>query len=77
MVGMGVIGLAAAPVIAGFAVMALAGAWGWGWPFLAAGVLWGAGATWAGIAVGGRLLDSRGVRILTAIRSWPGHEQAR
>lgn len=77
MVGMGVIGLAAAPVIAGFAVMALAGAWGWGWPFLAAGVLWGAGATWAGIAVGGRLLDSRGVRILTAIRSWPGHEEAR
>lgn len=77
MVGMGVIGLAAAPVIAGFAVMALAGAWGWGWPFLAAGVLWGAGATWAGIAVGGRLLDSRGVRILIAIRSWPGHEEAR
>lgn len=77
MVGMGVIGLAAAPVIVGFAVMALAGAWGWGWPFLAAGVLWGAGATWAGIAVGGRLLDSRGVRILTAIRSWPGHEEAR
>ena len=77
MVGMGVIGLAAAPVIAGFAVMALAGAWGWGWPFLAAGVLWGAGATWAGIAVGGRLLDSRGVRILTTIRSWPGHEEAR
>lgn len=77
MVGMGVIGLAAAPVIAGFAVMALAGAWGWGWPFLAAGVLWGAGATWAGIAVGGRLLDSRGVRILTDIRSWPGHEEAR
>ena len=77
MVGMGVIGLAAAPVIAGFAVMALAGAWGWGWPFLAAGVLWGAGAAWAGIAVGGRLLDSRGVRILTTIRSWPGHEEAR
>ena len=77
MVGMGVIGLAAAPVIAGFAVMALAGAWGWGWPFLVAGVLWGAGAAWAGIAVGGRLLDSRGVRILTTIRSWPGHEEAR
>ena len=77
MVGMGVIGLAAAPVIAGFAVMALAGAWGWGWPFLAAGALWGAGAAWAGIAVGGRLLDSRGVRILTTIRSWPGHEEAR
>ena len=67
----------AAPVIAGFAVMALAGAWGWGWPFLAAGALWGAGAAWAGIAVGGRLLDSRGVRILTTIRSWPGHEEAR
>ena len=77
MVGMGVIGLAAAPVIAGFAVMALAGAWGWGWPFLAAGALWGAGAAWAGIAVGGRLLDSRGVRVLTTIRSWPGHEEAR
>ena len=77
MVGMGVICLAAAPVVAGFTAAALAGAWDWGWPLLAGGALWGAGAAWAGIAVGGRLLDSRGVRILTAIRSWPGHEQAR
>lgn len=77
MVGMGVIGLVTAPVIAGFTVVVLAGAWVWGWPLLAAGALWGAGAVWAGIAVGGRLLDSRGVRILTTIRSWPGHEEAR
>ena len=77
MVGMGVICLAAAPVVAGFTAAALAGAWDWGWPLLAGGALWGAGAAWAGAVVGGRLLDSRGVRILTAIRSWPGHEQAR
>ena len=77
MVGMGVICLAAAPVVAGFTAAALAGAWDWGWPLLAGGALWGAGAAWAGVVVGGRLLDSRGVRILTAIRSWPGHEQAR
>lgn len=77
MVGMGVICLAAAPVVAGFTAAALAGAWDWGWPLLAGGTLWGAGAAWAGVVVGGRLLDSRGVRILTAIRSWPGHEQAR
>ena len=77
MVGMGVICLAAAPVVAGFTAAALAGAWDWGWPLLAGGALWGAGAAWAGVVVGGRLLDSRGVRILTAIRSWPGHEEAR
>lgn len=77
MVGMGIIGLAAAPVIAGFIVMALSGSWGWGRPLLAAGALWGVGAVWAGVVVGGRLLDSRGARILTIIRSWPGHEEAR
>nr|WP_250649266.1 MULTISPECIES: transporter [unclassified Actinomyces] len=77
MVGFLLIGLMSAPVIAGFAVTAVSGQWVWGWHVLPGGLLWGAGATWGGVVLGGRHLDERGPRVLATIRSWPGHEEVR
>ncbi|QKD79997.1 transporter [Actinomyces marmotae] len=76
-VGFVIIGFMTAPVVAGFAVTAVSGMWAWGWLVLAGGLLWAAGATWGGIVLGGRYLDERGPRVLTTIRSWPGHEDVR
>ncbi|WP_159814234.1 transporter [Actinomyces sp. zg328] len=75
--GFVIIGFMTAPVVAGFAVTAVSGMWAWGWLVLAGGLLWAAGATWGGIVLGGRYLDERGPRVLTTIRSWPGHEDVR
>ena len=65
------------PVIGAFAATAASGQWLWGWAVLAGGLLWGLVATWAGVVAGGRYLDQRGARLLSTIRSWPGHEETR
>lgn len=46
---------------------------GWGWLTLAVGIATGVLAGALGLRWGGRLLDQRGVRLLTTIRSWPKH----
>lgn len=71
--GFAAIGAAALPVLGALAIIVLKGAWWAGWPLLVLGLAWGAGLTWAGIALGGRELDRRGARVLQTIRSWPGH----
>ncbi|SPT53844.1 Uncharacterised protein [Actinomyces bovis] len=76
-VGLGLIALAACPVAIGFLVIAFQGAWVWGWLLLCAGALWGLAAAWLGVRLGGRLLDQRWVQVLTTVRSWPGHAEAR
>lgn len=77
MLGLVAIMLVAAPLMAGLGVIWSQGAWAWGWLLLAAGILWGTGLCWAGIQVGGRLLDRRGVAVLTTVRGWPGHAETR
>ena len=76
-VGLGLIAVMSAPVGVGLVVTAVSGRWAWGWLVLVGGLLWGAGATWGGVVLGGRYLDERGSRVLATIRSWPGHEEIR
>ena len=76
-VGLAVIAGLALPVAVGLGALMATGAWQWGWALLAGGALWGAGLAWAGVVVGGRALDRRWVRVLTAVRAWPGHAETR
>lgn len=77
LLGFVVIIAASSPVIAGLVWIAVSGSWAWGWLVLVVGALWGLGAAWIGMVHGGRALDDRGARVLTTIRSWPGHEETR
>lgn len=72
-----VVVVAAAPVGAGLIAVAVTGAWSWGWLVLIAGLAWAVVLAALGCWWGGRLWDRRQVRVLTMIRSWPGHEAIR
>ena len=77
MAGLAVIAGLAMPVVVGLGVLMATGAWQWGWVLLVGGACWGAGLARAGVVVGGRVLDRRWVSVLTTVRSWPGHAEAR
>lgn len=77
MVGLLVIIVLSAPVLAGLLAMALSGSWTWSGALLLLGLAWGAGAVWGGVVLGGRLLEAREVSVLTTIRGWAGHEETR
>lgn len=77
MLGVLAVAAAAVPALAALVAIAVSGAWGWGWALLLGGLAWGVGLGALGVVQGGRLLDARGVRVLTTIRSWPGHDSSR
>jgi len=64
----GVTGVALAPVIVLGAFALVTGSPVLGWATLAGGLLWGAGALVAGIAIGGRLLDDSAPELLARMR---------
>ncbi|VEG25381.1 phosphatidylethanolamine N-methyltransferase family domain-containing protein [Actinomyces howellii] len=77
MIGMLLVVVMAGPAVAGLAFLMVSGTWGWSVTVLVLGVVWGAALAWAGIVWAGRLLDRRYVRVLSTIRSWPGHDDPR
>ncbi|MDO4243390.1 MAG: transporter [Actinomyces sp.] len=76
-IGLLIIMVMAAPVLVGLVLVLAHGAWAWSPVLLVLGASWGAGLAWAGIVWAGGLLDRRYVPVLTTIRSWPGHGDAR
>ncbi|MDU0347550.1 transporter [Actinomyces sp. MRS3W] len=77
LIGISVICLGALPVLVPAIRMAVTDSWQWGWAVGIGGLVWGVTATGIGVVFGGKLLDRRWVRVLTAIRAWPGHDETR